>query len=109
MDKSEPMDKEPPRQPMDKSDPKDKEPPRRLDDWVSEFPWGIIAFGIIFLLGLLDVLFKWKIGGSHLSKCLRRAYGVVQGWRPGAGASRRVIRPIIAHLTIATEVLGSRS
>ncbi len=44
-----------------------------------------------------------------LSKCLRRAYGVVQGWRPGAGASRRVIRPIIAHLTIATEVLGSRS
>ena len=44
-----------------------------------------------------------------LSKCLRRVYSVLQGCRPGVGASRRVIRPTIDHLTIATEVVVSRS
>jgi len=44
-----------------------------------------------------------------LRKCLRRVYGVLQAWRPGVGASRLSIRPTIAHLTIATEVLVRRS
>ena len=48
-----------------------------------------------------------KVAG--LSKCLRRVYSVLQGCRPGVGASRRVIRPTIDHLTIATEVVVSRS
>ena len=46
---------------------------------------------------------------AGLRTCLRRVYWVVQGCRPGVGASRRVITPTIAHLTIATEVLVSRS
>ena len=49
---------------------------------------------------------------GDLRTCLRRVYWVywvVQGCRPGVGASRRVITPTIAHLTIATEVLVSRS
>jgi len=50
-----------------------------------------------------------RVGAHRLSKCLRRVYEVFQGCRPGVGASRRVIRPTIAHLTIATEVLVSRS
>jgi hypothetical protein len=32
-----------------------------------------------------------------------------QGRRPGAAASRRAIRPIMAHLTIASAWAGSRS
>ena len=47
--------------------------------------------------------------GWFLRTCLRRVYWVVQGCRRGVGASRRVITPTIAHLTIATEVLVSRS
>lgn len=35
--------------------------------------------------------------------------GVLQGRWPGPGASRRVMTPIIAHLTIASEVAGRRS
>jgi transposase len=47
-------------------------------------------------------------GSITLSKCLRRVYSVLY-CRPGVGASRRVIRPTIDHLTIATEVVVSRS
>jgi hypothetical protein len=52
-------------------------------------------------LQLLPVLIAKKV--------FEKAYRVLQGCRPGEGASRRVIRPTIAHLTIATEVLVSRS
>jgi hypothetical protein len=34
---------------------------------------------------------------------------VCQGWRPRAGARRRTMRAIMAHLIIASEVAGSRS
>ena len=52
---------------------------------------------------------KPRVPMIALSKCLRRVYSVLQGCRPGVGASRRVIRPTIDHLTIATEVVVSRS
>lgn len=73
-------------------------PPSRLRtpaplDW-----WG----GLLFAAGASALLLA-------LRKCLRRVYRVVQGWRPGVAASRLVMSPTMAHLTIASLVAGSRS
>jgi hypothetical protein len=53
-----------------------------------------------------------RVSKHLLRTCLIRVHTVVevlQGRRPGPGASRRVMTPIIAHLTIASEVSGRRS
>ncbi len=56
-----------------------------------------------------------RIGGvafDGLSKCWERGHGALagcQGRRPGAGASRRAMSPIMAHLTMASACPGRRS
>lgn len=36
------------------------DPERCGVDWVAEFPWGILAFLFILILGGLDLIFGWK-------------------------------------------------
>lgn len=76
-----------------------RRPHRRF---VCERPMHVPELQVEGIGHLLEVLPAFR-------KCLRRVYGVLHGCRPGARASRRVISPTIAHLTIATEVFVSRS
>jgi hypothetical protein len=53
--------------------------------------------------------FFWYLNNKSFSKCWVRGHFVVfgcHGRRPGAGGRRRIISPIMAHLTIASECSG---
>lgn len=55
---------------------------------------------------------KAFLASPRLSTCWERDHVALagrHGWRPGDGASRRVMSPIMAHLTMASACSGSRS
>ena len=66
----------------------------------------VIVVGSQAILGTYP---EYELPLERVWKGVYGAWAGCQGRRPGGGARRRAMRPIMAHLTMASEWVGKRS